>query len=267
MTGISLAEIERDFEATVCRGVRLLPEGSRRYRVFTPFSFDDGDLLSVVLLGQDHEWLLSDEGSTYMRLSYWLDERAMESEGRHRIIDNALSAGGIEDMNGELVARIQGQQYGGALYSLVQTILRISDVSLQTREQVRATFVDDVGALIERVIPPGKLVRKWHEPKLDPKGHYPVDWLVRGNGHDPIFVFALQTEEKVKDVTIILHQFERWDYKHRTVAVFQQQEGIPIKDLARFTDVAEKSYSTLEGNENRIEKYLREAMGNGHPER
>ena len=41
--------IETDFRRKVGEGVRLAGEGVNRYRVFTPFLFEDGDHLAVVL--------------------------------------------------------------------------------------------------------------------------------------------------------------------------------------------------------------------------
>ena len=73
-------------------------------------------------------------------------------------------------------------------------------------------------------------------------------------------LFALETEEKVKDATIVLHQFEKLQYRFRTVGIFQDQQDISSITLARFTDVAEKSFSALEGNEDRIQRYLAELL-------
>ena len=41
--------IERDFREKVSDDVRLIAEGAGRYQVFTPFCFNDGDHLSIVL--------------------------------------------------------------------------------------------------------------------------------------------------------------------------------------------------------------------------
>ena len=41
--------IEQDFKQKVCKQLRLASEGVSRYRVFTPFMFEDGDHLAVVL--------------------------------------------------------------------------------------------------------------------------------------------------------------------------------------------------------------------------
>ena len=46
---MSISAIERDFKEKVCASLRLASEGMERYRVFTPFLFEDGDHLAVIL--------------------------------------------------------------------------------------------------------------------------------------------------------------------------------------------------------------------------
>jgi hypothetical protein len=72
---MSIETIETDFKQKVCEQVRLLPEGVDRYRVFTPFMFDDGDHWALVLRHERKGWILSDEGHTYMHLTYEIDEK------------------------------------------------------------------------------------------------------------------------------------------------------------------------------------------------
>lgn len=72
---MALETIERDFREKVCSKIRLNAEGVDRYRVFTPFLFEDGDHLAIVLKREKAAWSLSDEGHTYMHLPYDLDEK------------------------------------------------------------------------------------------------------------------------------------------------------------------------------------------------
>ena len=53
-----------------------------RFLVFTPFTFDDGDHLAIVLKRYDKHWFLSDEGHTYMHLSYELTMGSSERYSR-----------------------------------------------------------------------------------------------------------------------------------------------------------------------------------------
>ena len=46
---MSVESIQREFQNKVSKKVRLEPEGEDRYRVLTPFQFDDRDHLAIVL--------------------------------------------------------------------------------------------------------------------------------------------------------------------------------------------------------------------------
>jgi len=46
---MSNSRIEQDFQDKVAREVELFQEGSNRFRVFTPFQFDDGDHLMMAI--------------------------------------------------------------------------------------------------------------------------------------------------------------------------------------------------------------------------
>ena len=89
--------IEQEFKRKVCEGVRLSAEGLDRYRVFTPFLLDDGDHLAIVLKQEDSRWVLSDEGHTFMHLTYELDEKDLSRGTRGSIINNTLSGVSVED--------------------------------------------------------------------------------------------------------------------------------------------------------------------------
>jgi hypothetical protein len=130
--------IERDFKQKVCETLTLTSEGVDRYRVFTPFLFEDGDHLAIVLKRDQGRWILSDEGHTYMHLTYDLDEKDLQRGTRQKIITSALSAFSVNDRNGELTLGIQDSNYGDALYSFVQALLKISELSWRSEFQSRA---------------------------------------------------------------------------------------------------------------------------------
>ena len=78
--------IKEEFKIRVCEQIDLEPEGEGRFLVSTPFSFDDGDHFTIVLRREGEGWILSDEASTLMHLSYWLDDKAIESGNRKEIV-------------------------------------------------------------------------------------------------------------------------------------------------------------------------------------
>jgi hypothetical protein len=253
---MELETVVKDFRSKVCEQLRLTQEGEDRFRVFTPFMFEDGDHLAIVLKREHEHWLLSDEGHTYMHLTYDLEEKDLRTGTRQRIITNALSAFSVTDRSGELMTAIRGEQYGDALYSFVQALLKIADVTFLTRERVKSTFLEDFREFIEKTVAKDRRTFDWHEPQHDPEGLYSVDCRIDIPAEDPIFIYALQSDDKVKDATIGLHQYERWGIPHRGVGVFENQEDINRKSLARFSDVCDKQFSNLATNKERLSKYL-----------
>ncbi len=256
---MSIETIERDFHEKVLAKVRLAAEGMDRFRVFTPFLFEDGDHLSIVLKKEGAQWMLSDEAHTYMHLTYDIDERDLRSGARKKIIADALSMFQVEDRAGELVLEISGERYGDALYSFVQAILKVADVSFLSREWVRSTFMDDFRALLGENVPADRRRFDWHDQQRDPQGMYAVDCRINGMPR-PLFVHALAGDGKTRDATIALLQFAKWGLAFRPLAIFEDRESINRKVLSRFSNVCEKQFSSLALNRESIERFLTESL-------
>ena len=251
--------IEQAFHEKVSAEVRLAAEGMDRFRVFTPFRFEDGDHLAIVLKMTEGRWVFSDEAHTYMHLTYDIDERDLHRGTRQKIISNTLSTFGVEDRDGELLLDIPDEQYGNALFSFVQALLKVSDVSYLSRERAWSTFMDDFRALLSQVAPEERRVFDWSDPLRDPKGIYTVDCRIYGMPR-PLFVHALISDGRTRDATIALHQFERWEIPFRSLAIFEDQESINRKVLARFSDVCDKQFSSLTLNRKRITRFVDESI-------
>lgn len=133
---MDLLAIERSFREKVSEKILIRQEGINRFLVFTLFMFDDGDHLVIVIRTNDDRIVLTDEGHTYMRLTHWIDERDLLTGARQAIISNALSTFGVQDINGELILEVLNHQYGDVLFSFIQAILKISEMSLLESEGV-----------------------------------------------------------------------------------------------------------------------------------
>src|ERR1035441_7963851 len=222
---MNLETIRQEFKGRVCEQISLEQEGEDRFLVETPFRFEDGDHFSVILKRQNDGWILTDEASTLMHLSYWLDDKALESGNRQEIVNSSLSGFSVQNRDGELIIPVVEDRFGDALFNFVQALTKVTDVSFLSREVVKSTFLEDFRAFMKSHVPEERLEFDWNDQRQDPTGNYPVDCRVN-HMKRPLFVYALPGEEKVSVATISLLTFEKWGLPFQSLAIFQDQEQI-----------------------------------------
>lgn len=263
---INAALIKQEFVKKVSARVRLTEDGENRFRVFTPFQFNDGDHLTIVLKRIGERWLLSDEAHTYMRLSYEIDTKSLKKGERKKVVDRALSMFQVKDHDGELVLNIESERYGEALFSFVQALLKINDVLYLAQDRVRSTFLEDFRALLTEKVPEERRTFDWYEPNLDRDNLYKVDCRINGLAQ-PLFVHALGSDRSTRDATIALHQFKDWGLQFRPLAVFEEGEKIGRDVRARFTDVVSElggeQFSNFSNSSASIVSHIKEVLANG----
>ncbi|MBM2826234.1 MAG: putative cytosolic protein [Dehalococcoidia bacterium] len=253
---MNLSKVESAFKKSVCDEIELAQSGISRYIVHTPFTFEDGDHYVVLLKETPDGIVLTDEGHTFMHLSY--DVPQFDRGNRRAIIDRVLSAYHVEDAAGELQLHIPAEQYGDALFSFIQAITRITDVTFLTRERVRSTFLDDFQELIKGVAQSHDVAFGYTHPVHDSGKRYSVDARINGTIERQILVFGIANDDQCRDATIILHQWEYWGEAFHSAAIFQDQAQINRVVLARFSDVVGHQFSSIETARGRLAQ---------HPER
>ena len=254
---IELISIQKKLRDTISSEVSLLDEGLNRFRVFTPFSFEDGDHFSIILKKENDAFVFTDEAHTIMHMSYDMDVSVLKKGNRQKIITNTISNFGLEEKDGELFIKVQGDNYGNSFYNFIQALIKITDISYLSKEMVRTTFYEDFKSFIGDTVPKERLTFDYTHPEFDHDGKYIVDCCINGMPL-PVYLFAIANDNKCRDVMISMYQFERWGLKYHSVSIFEDQETVNRRVLAKFSDIGEKQFSTLQSNKERIKKYLQE---------
>jgi hypothetical protein len=73
----------------------------------------------------------------------------------------------------------------------------------------------------------------------------------------PLFIFALNADIRVHVATIVIMQHANWGGTFQPIGIFENQEEIGQKVLARFTDHCEVVFPNLVDNKERIADYIR----------
>ena len=249
--------IETDIRKLLCGEISVVQQGIDRYAIHTPFTFGDGDSFVSILKKEGGVWVLTDEGHTFMHMSY--ENVDFLAGTRGRVLDEALHQHGLDNASGELRMRIpRADQIGHAVFSFVHAMSKVSNVTQFTKEMVRSTFMDDFRDFLETLAPNGPLVFNWNDPVKDPDALYPVDCRIN-TPRQPWHVFGVANSDKCKNVTITCLKIESIDPAARSIAIFENQAEVNSRAVAQMTDVVFKQFSSL-GEKSRIKKYFSEQV-------
>ena len=255
----SNGRVAEALSGAVGAAVTLRPSGTDEDQVLAPFRFPDGDHFVIYLRRlAEGRFEFSDGGHTFMHMSYEMDVDALFSGPRAGLLEGALGRFGIEDREGELATTTDRERLGPAFLEYVQALIQVSDLRYTTREQVRSTFLEDFRRTFE-VAFQERAHFDYIDPDRDPKGEYPVDCLVNGSER-PAAVFAITGDTRCREATITAMQFRAWQRPLFTVGVFEAQEDVNSRVLARFSNPTDKLFAYLGGQEDDVVEYIRERL-------
>lgn len=249
---MDIESLEKEFRKKVCDEIEIISEGKDRFVVATPFTFEDGDNLNTILKKNGSGWYFTDEGHTFMHLSY--DDIDFERGKRKEIIDSILKTHYLENDNGELKCPVEDNYFGDAFYTFIQGLIKVTDIAFTRRERILSLFYEEFQGYLRDMLG-DKCIFEYKDPVKDPGGKYPVDCYVKND--IPLFIFGLYNNDKCRDSTITCLTYEKWGVPFTSIAIFENQEDINKRVLARFSDVIEKQYSSLTSAKERLPDYLR----------
>jgi len=243
---------ERELRIKICEVLNLIPEGEDRIVIASPFTFEDGDSLNVILKRNEHGWYLTDEGHTFMHLSY--DNIEFDKGNRKEILENILKSHYIKNDEGELRIRIREDFIGEAFFTFIQGLSKITDLSMLKRERIKSLFLEEFKEFMKSLLG-RKIIFDYINREQDPAGKYKVDCYIPSE--KPVFIFGIPTDNKCRDTTITLLTFNRWLSQSTSIVVFEDMDKISRGVRSRLTDVSDKSFSNLESAKEFMPDYLR----------
>ena len=243
---IEVAELERRISSTLNEGFRVRQKGVDRFEVITPFTFDDGDTLPIVLSRREGDlWEISDEGRTFMHLSYY--DINMNSDIRRRVLSKILSSHFMEgEDEGVLkMPQVASENLTDAIYTFTQGLIKASDFTFWRKEISWSFFMEEFRLLIKEVAADYPVEMDYHDEEKDPGRTYPIDCSLLLRNKRRINLFAVGTEMKAKNSTITIMHYERLKAPFTNCILFEHEESMGRKTLIQLSDVADKTFSSL----------------------
>lgn len=248
--------------AQLCANVSLVTRPDGVTMLDTPFSFPDGDHYPIYLSETGTGGIrLSDGGHTLMHLSYENDVDKFFEGTRNVLMEQAIAQQrvGYDPDKGTFFVDASMEHLADAVFRLGQAITRIYDLTFLNRSHVASTFYDDLQERIKSVIAAERIKRDYTVPGLPGAENYPVDFFIETNRKTPLFLYGVPSRDKARLVTIFLQYLIQHNVDFDSLIVFDNQEEIPRRDLARLSNIGGEMISSLNAEADFRRKLMRKA--------
>ncbi len=246
----------------LCAHVSLVERPDGVTMLDTPFSFPDGDHYPIYVTETGTGGVrLSDGGHTLMHLSYENDIDKFLEGSRSLLMEQTIAQErvGYDPDKGTFYVDASLEHMADAVFRLGQAITRVYDLTYLNRSRVASTFYDDLQERIKTVIPEEKIKRDYSVPGLPNAENYPVDFFIETKSNTPLFLYGIPNRDKARLATIFLQYLIQNKVNFDSLLIFDNQEEIPRKDLARLSNVGGEMIASLNAEEDFERKLLRKA--------
>lgn len=131
---------------------------------------------------------------------------------------------------------------------------KVSDIELLKRETIKSLFYEYFDAFIFAKLKKYVPVKDYC-PEFDTAGEYPTPYAIMRQNKSPICFYPILSNDRCKEVTIIIQHYELNEFHPDIIVVFENQVSISRITLARLSNLGAQQFATLTGNENRIKDH------------
>ncbi|HEY3863040.1 MAG TPA: DUF1828 domain-containing protein [Verrucomicrobiae bacterium] len=234
---------------TLCGEVQIRQTRQGFLQIRTPFTFTDGDTFQVYLQETSGGGVrLTDFGHTLMHLSYENDLAKLREGARGRLFEQVLATAGMREENGQFVFDANLENLGTGVLQFGQGLTRIYDLTFLNRARVASTFYEDLKERLYSLLAPEKIQTDYVLAGQRDAESYPIDFRIEGR-RGPLFLFGIAGRDKARLTTIVLEHWLRANIDFDSLLIFQDQQEIPRRDLARLSNVGGEMVASLDASE------------------
>jgi len=242
---------------TLCGDVQIRNTRQGYLQILTPFTFTDGDVFQVYLQEMPGGGVrLTDFGNTFMHLSYENELGKFREGTRGKLFEQVLANAGMREENGQLIFDAALENLGSGVLQFGQGLTRIYDLNFLNRARVASTFYEDLKERLYSLIAPEKIQADFKLVGETDADSYPIDYRVEAR-RAPLFLFGIGGRDKAMLVTIVLEHWLRAKVDFDSLLIFEDQQEIPRRGLARLSNVGGEMVASLDASEDFQRKLLK----------
>ena len=258
-------ELQKKICEQLCTDIHLEERPDGKLMVSNPFSYPDGDHYSLYFeeLG-DENIRISDEANTMMKLSYDTpDIEKYFKDKKGELLEQILRENNVKQDDGNFYVVTSKNKISESIFHLGQAINQIYDLSYLNRDRHTKTFYKEMEELLRKIVSEHTMVeleKDYAVPGLANVENYPVDYSLKKDGQDRLFLFGIPNADKARLVTITLRHLQYHHVTKPALLVFENQEQLPSKDMSRLMDAniggsQVSSIDSAKSIEQNIERY------------
>jgi hypothetical protein len=255
----SIRKFLNQIKKEICQELSFEEISKDMYKIDTPFLYNDGDHYTFLFFvdPKQNKWVFTDNGDTFMHISYYMDLESLERDTRKEIIDQYTLMFNVKIYDEVIISVVEEKAYGEAFFNLVQCISHISDIEYLTIERAFSTFKQDFKASLEKFFKKYEMQKdvifNYHFPE-DKDKNFSFDCMFRLQDKIHV-VFGINSNNACYEAIISTQWAINEKIDFEVLAIYADQANVTKKNIIRFSDLSTKTISSLE-NFDKFENYL-----------
>jgi hypothetical protein len=233
---VALQQFKKDFSAIDFREKR-----AGVYKVLLPFFYEDGDMYDIFIedCPDDKSAIrISDHGLTLMKLSYDFD---IDTPNKQKILEGIISQNRCFFNNGNIYLDVAPEQLTGGIYQFAQTITKVSNMDIISKEYLKSCFYEFLGNFIFDAFKKYN-VKKDVCPVQDKD--LKVDFEIPAK--KPFYIFGVNDNAKASKVIISCLSFASKNIPFKSLVVLEDIEALTKFNRNQLINVSDKPFTDLE---------------------
>jgi len=212
------------------------------HKILVPFFYEDGDMYDIFLeespVAPDM-LRISDRGLTIMKLSYVFD---FDTDNKRDVLRSIISQNRVQLDNGAIFVDATPETFHQSLYQLLQTLTKVSNVDILSRDVIKSMFYDLLGEFVNDIFDKHAVVERFAPLRED--DNLVVDYKI--NADKPIFLYGVKDDSKASKVVISCLNFQKSSIPFRSLIVHENLDQLNSFNKKQITNISDKQYWTLD---------------------